>query len=573
MMAKSVPRSQHPRPDFERSDWVNLNGEWQFEIDPGNSGEARGLSTGKKLRDSIVVPFCPESSLSGVGTLDFMDAVWYRKQVTLPKAWQGRRVLLHVGACDYEATVWVNGVEIGRHRGGYVQFSFDITPALQSGRNEIVIRAVDLVRTKLQPSGKQSQRHESYGCLYRRTTGIWQTVWLEAVGDAWLDRVTITPDLDSGRVVVQADAQGPPATLRAVVRAGRRIVAETEAPVAWRNTFAVLDVPDVRAWSPTDPFLYSLELSVSRKGKELDRVSSYFGFRKVAIDGNKFLLNGEVLFQRLVLDQGFYPKGIYTARTDRELKRDIALSMAMGFNGARLHQKVFEPRFLYWADRMGYLVWGEFPDWGLDFSSSEALENHASEWVEELQRDRNHPSVIGWCPTNETPESERRAAIAHIYRLTRAIDPSRPVIDTSGYTHVVTDFDDNHDYTQDPVEFAKRQDPLRKGKPYRNHATDADYAGQPFMCSEYGGIWWNPGQTGGKAWGYGDRPRTRKEFLGRLKGLTDVLMDNPCMAGLCYTQLTDVEQEVNGLYTFDRKPKFPAELIAPIFKRKAAIEK
>ncbi len=572
-MGKRVPRPEHPRPDFQRSDWLNLNGEWQFEIDAGDSGEARGLCSGKKLATTIQVPFCPESTLSTVGNLDFMRAVWYRKQVTLPRAWHAKRTLLHFGAVDYETTVWVNGTEVGRHRGGYVQFTFDITDALQTGKNEIVVRAVDALPSAVQPSGKQSHQYGSYECMYRRSTGIWQTVWMESVGASYLERVRVQPDLDSGTVVVQADVAGGAATLRVVAKAGRKVVAEAEVPATWRSTTAFLNIPELRAWSPEDPYLYDLELTLVKNGKKLDHVSSYFGFRKVHIEGNKILLNGKVLFQRLVLDQGYYPKGIYTAPSDRALKRDIELSMAMGFNGARLHEKVFEPRFLYWADRMGYLCWGEYPNWGLDHDNAEGMANLATEWTEALLRDINHPSIIGWCPTNETPERQRSAAIAQIYHTTRAIDPSRPIIDASGYTHVVTDVDDNHDYTQDPKEFAQRQDPLKKGRPYRNHATDAPYRGQPFICSEYGGIWWNPGQRGTAAWGYGDRPKSAKEFLTRLKDLTDVLMDNPAMAGLCYTQLTNVEQEVNGLYTFDRKPKFPANKIAPIFQRKAAIEK
>ncbi|MBN2311636.1 MAG: beta-galactosidase [Candidatus Hydrogenedentes bacterium] len=572
-MANTVPRPEHPRPDFERTEWLSLNGEWEFEIDAGDSGESRGLSAGRRLAGVIRVPFCPESPLSGVGHLDFMEAVWYRRRVRVPKAWNGRRVLLHFGAVDYEATVWVNGTRVGVHRGGYVQFSFDVTHALRPGANEIVVRAVDRIRTRLQPSGKQSHRHESYGCMYRRTTGIWQSVWMEAVGETYLERITVTPDLDSGRVLIQADVQGPPAAVRAVVRSGRTVVAQAEAPATWRSTFVALDVPEVCPWSPQTPHLYELELTIARRGKPLDRVSSYFGFRKVHLDGSRFYLNGEVLFQRLVLDQGFYPKGIYTARSDRALKQDIELGQAMGFNGARLHQKVFEPRFLYWADRLGYLVWGEFPDWGLDMSDAAAMENLAAEWIEVVQRDRNHPAIIGWCPTNETAVNQRRESIEHLYRVTRALDPARPIIDTSGYTHVLTDVDDNHDYAQNPREFKKREDPLMQGKPFRNRPEhDAPYCGQPFICSEFGGIWWNPGQKDREAWGYGERPRSAAEFLTRLRGLTNALVKNPSMSGFCYTQLTDVEQEVNGLYTFDRKPKFPADTIAKIFRAKAAIE-
>lgn len=572
-MASSIPRPEHPRPDFERMDWLNLNGDWEFEIDPGNSGEARGLAAGGKYTRSIVVPFCPESPLSGVGVRDFMAAVWYRKQVTLPAAWKRRRVLLHFGAVDYEATVWVNGIEVGRHRGGYVQFTFDVTAALQGGRNEIVVRAVDDVRSGLQPGGKQSNQYGSYGCLYRRTTGIWQTVWMESVGESYLERVKLTPDLDSRYLVVEAEVAGAAGMLQATVRSGRSVVAQVHVPAAWRSTVAVLEIPEVRAWSPTDPYLYTLELTLGRDGEVQDTVSSYFGFRKVHIEGNKFYLNGQVLFQRLILDQGFYPDGIYTAKTDRALKKDIQLSMEMGFNGARLHEKVFEPRFLYWADRLGYLCWGEYPNWGMDHNRPEAWENLIAEWIEVVLRDRNHPCLIGWCPTNETPNEQHRASVALLYGATRAIDPSRPIIDTSGYTHVVTDVDDNHHYSQDPKEFKALQDGLISGKPYRNHPNDAPYAGQPFICSEYGGIWWNPGQTDADAWGYGDRPRTKTEFLARFRGLTEALLNNPAMSGLCYTQLTDVEQEVNGLYTFQRKAKFEPALIAAILRQEAAIER
>ncbi|MDQ1257595.1 MAG: hypothetical protein QG656_2201, partial [Candidatus Hydrogenedentes bacterium] len=399
MTKQRVPRPEHPRPDFLRSEWMNLNGPWQFEIDQSDSGEARGLHTGKKLSGMIVVPFCPESALSGVGHLDFMRAVWYRKEVSLPSSWRGRRVLLHFGAVDFEATVWVNGVRIGRHRGGYVQFSFDVTDALRPGKNEIVLRAVDDTRSPLQPVGKQSGLYASHGCHYRRTTGVWQTVWLEAVGETYIERIRLKPDLDSGKLLVEAEVRGPLAALEVTVRAGRKVVAQSSVPAKWRNTVAVLDVPEVRAWSPADPFLYDVELRVVSSDVETDRVESYCGFRKIRIEGNRFLLNDRVIFQRLVLDQGFYPDGIYTAKTDAALKKDIEMSMAMGFDGARLHEKVFEPRFLYWADKLGYLCWGEYPNWGMDHNCPEAWGNLISEWIEAVQRDCNHPSIVGWCPT------------------------------------------------------------------------------------------------------------------------------------------------------------------------------
>ncbi|MGI6210014.1 MAG: glycoside hydrolase family 2 TIM barrel-domain containing protein, partial [Anaerolineae bacterium] len=341
----------------------------------------------------------------------------------------------------------------------------------------------------------------------------------------------------------------------------------------------VLPLAEVRAWSPEDPFLYDLTITLEREGQPLDRVESYFGLRSFGVSDGKVLLNGRPRFQRLVLDQGFYPDGIYTAPTDEALRRDIELSQAMGFNGARLHEKVFDPRLLYWADRLGYLVWGEYPNWGLDHSHPLALERVLAEWPSVVERDYNHPSIIGWCPFNETPTSQNPELVRTVYRLTKALDWTRPVIDTSGYVHVETDMWDVHDYAHGitPEEFAARYDAFAKGEaPWRNFPKhEPEWAGQPYWVSEYGGIWWNPGQVGEEAWGYGDRPRSEAEFLARYRTLTEALLRNPRIWAFCYTQLTDVEQEVNGLYYYDRSPKFSAETarqIREITSGKAAVE-
>jgi hypothetical protein len=295
----------------------------------------------------------------------------------------------------------------------------------------------------------------------------------------------------------------------------------------------------------------------------------------VEIEGDRFLLNGKRVFQRLVLDQGYYPGGVYTAPGDPDLRRDIEISKEMGFNGARLHQKVFEPRFLYWADRLGYLVWGEFPSWGMDMSKPQACESFISEWLEVLRRDINHPSIVGWCPFNETDPKQNSWLVRTVYEITKMVDPGRPVIDTSGYTHVATDVYDSHDYDQNVETFkARHSSILGKGEPYRNHPDqDAPYSGQPVMVSEFGGTWWNPGQTESEAWGYGQRPRSASQFLTRYKGLASALLRNPKIVGFCYTQLYDIEQEVNGLHTYDRKPKFDPSKIRAINTRKAAYER
>ncbi len=572
----SIPRPEYPRPQMVRQDWLNLNGEWEFELDPGISGEARGLHQGGGFSKRIMVPFCPESRLSGIGHTDFMPCVWYRRHFPLPEEWKGKRVLLHFGAVDYETTVWVNGERAGFHRGGYSSFTFEITHLLKAGENQLAVRAVDDTRSPLQPSGKQSPRFQSYGCMYTRTTGIWQTVWLEAVPDAYLHSFRLYPDLDQGKLTVQARVEGHARgmALRCRALAEGKLAGEVEVG-AHGYLFFTLELARVRAWEPEEPFLYDLEFTLEKEGEPLDRVESYCGLRKVHIEGEKVLLNDRPLFQRLVLDQGFYPDGIYTAATDEALKRDIEFSLALGFNGARLHQKVFEPRFLYWADRLGYLVWGEYPNWGVDHSAPAVLERVLGEWLEVVERDFNHPAIVGWCPFNETPASQNPELLRLVFRATKAADSTRPAIDTSGYVHVETDIYDCHSYQQDPEKFAALFAEFKSGgAAWRNFPqADAEYQGQPYFVSEYGGIWWNPGQQDEKAWGYGERPRSEAEFMARYRALTETLLSNPRMFGFCYTQLTDVEQEVNGLYTYDRRPKFDPEKIRRINAQPAAIER
>jgi beta-galactosidase/beta-glucuronidase len=572
----TIPRPEHPRPQWVRPHWLNLNGEWEFQEDLDLTGERRGWPSGTPLKGRLLVPFAPESSLSGIGSTDFMPCVWYRRHFRLPEEWQGNTVFLHFGAVDYAATVWLNGKLVGRHRGGYSSFSFDITPFLRAGDNELVARADDDTCSPLQPSGKQSPKPDSYGCMYTRTTGIWQTVWLEAVPPAHLRRARFLPDLPEGRLLISAPASEPAAglTIEAIARLDAVEVARASGRAAVDPVALSLPIPNPHLWSPTDPFLYDLQLRLLDGDTVVDHVDSYFGMRHLSLDGPAIRLNFQPLFQRLVLDQGYYPDGIYTAPTDDALRRDIQLSQQMGFNGARLHQKVFEERFLYWADKLGYLVWGEYPNWGLDLAQVDALEHMLPEWLEVVKRDFNHPSLIGWCPFNETPNEPPRDLLRAIYWATKSADPSRPVIDTSGYTHAETDVDDCHDYTQDPQQLADHFRAFaRSGQPWRNHPEfDAPHRGQPFFVSEYGGIWWNPGQTDAKAWGYGDRPRTEEEFLTRYRALTQTLLFHPRMCGFCYTQLYDIEQEVNGLYTYDRRPKFDPSLLRAINQQQAAVE-
>jgi hypothetical protein len=570
-----VPRPEHPRPDAFRSNWLNLNGEWQFEIDDQDDGVARGLESSHDLSSKIVVPFCPESKLSGLGHYGFMKHLWYRRAFDLPGAMKHERVLLHFGGVYYQARVFVNGQLAGSHNGGSLAFDFDVTKLLRDGSNELVVHVFDDVASGHEPSGKQTHT-VSEGCVYTRSSGIWQTVWLEGVGSSFVDDVSVVPDPDHSRVLIDAAVNGTDTNLMLTAEAfaDGKSVGKDSAPARWRDNHLVVKLSKKHLWGPATPFLYDLKFTLTRDGKPVDEMKSYFGLRSVAIDGRAILVNGKPVFQRLILDQGFYPDGIWTAPSDAELKADIERSMAAGFNGARLHQKVFEPRYLYWADKLGYLVWGEFPNWGFDYQPAD-YSNFINEWTEELLRDRNHPAIIGWCPFNETDRNATELQQI-IWHQTRAVDPSRPIIESSGYAHTVPDPEvlDAHDYNQDPASFgAKWTDffegsptlPARYGKSGKHREKDT---GVPFMISEFGGIGW--ATEGG--WGYGNGPKTLEEFYTRYQGLVDAQLDNRNLFGFCYTQLTDVEQEHNGLYYYDRRPKFDLKRLKAITSRPAAYE-
>ena len=564
-----IYRSEHPKPQFMRDNWVNLNGTWQFEIDNAVSGVARGLSAENAvLSGTIQVPFCPESKLSGVGNVDFMNAVWYQRTFSVTPEQAAGTVKLHFGAVDYETTVYINGEQCGTHKGGYVGFSFDITKFVREGENTVTVYAVDDTRSRMIPSGKQSDRYASYACSYTRTTGIWQTVWLEFMPKTHILSARYTTNAEDAILQIHAKLQGK-GTFKAEAFFQGVPMGSCETVSGGGDVFLSLPLAEKHLWEVGNGRLYDLVLTYGE-----DKVNSYFGLRSLQMDGYKFRLNGKSVFQRLVLDQGFYPDGIYTAPSDAELRADIERSQAMGFNGARLHEKVFEERFLYHADCLGYMVWGEYPNWGLDHTYADSIYGILPEWLEEVERDFNHPAIVGWCPFNETWDIAGRKQyddlLAAIYKATKAADPTRPCIDTSGNFHVITDIFDVHDYEQDPAVFKKTYTTTEEGLFYDRFSHLQKYQeGQPMFVSEYGGIRWTDDENG---WGYGNAPKTEEEFLTRLKGLTDVLLDSPYMFAYCYTQLTDIEQEQNGLYTYNRVPKFPPEVIHPIFSRKAAIE-
>jgi beta-galactosidase/beta-glucuronidase len=579
----AVPRSEHPRPDFVRTDWQTLNGPWQFEFDDQDRGLAERWFEGRRsFSKTIVVPYTFQSRLSGIGDTRFHDVVWYRRAVTLPSAWQGRRLILQFGAVDYEATVWVNGRAAGGHRGGHVGFAFDVTDLVEGGENVVVVRVVDPGSDRTIPRGKQYWREKSESIFYTRTTGLWQPVWIEATGTPRIERFRVTPDVERSEarfaVDVVRDAQSGPVRLSVVVSREGQEQARVTTTVSGRTADLVVHLPEQRLWSPEHPNLYDVSLELDRDGTVTDRVTSYFGQRSVGVHDGKVLLNGEPYFLKLVLDQGYWPESILTPPGDDAIQYDIKMTKAFGLNGVRKHQKAEDPRWLYWADRLGLIVWGEMAN-AYEYSP-DYVRRFTAEWQEVMARDYNHPSIVAWVPINESwgvPEvltdPQQQAHAASMYQLAKSLDPMRPVVDNDGWEHTdQTDLMTLHDYARTGEELTKKyahlsDDPARIPRNGRDALVrGATYHGVPFLLTEFGGVAFRLGeQRAANEWGYSGVEPTRERFLARLSGLVQALRANDVWAGYCYTQLTDVEQEINGLMTYDRKPKVEPEEYRKIF--------
>jgi len=593
----AIPRPEYPRPQFERTEWINLNGEWSYSFDFSGSGMERELFRSTGFDGKITVPFAPESDLSGVGYKDFINHFWYHRTITVPQNWDGKNILLNFGAVYYKAEIYIDGNFAARHFGGTSSFSVDITSLVKPGQtHHLVVYVESDVRGGQQPAGKQNLQFESYACNYTRTTGIWQTVWMEAVHPEGLKSVQVVTDIDQQQVVIRPrfykELGGK---LEVSLLDNGKVVAKQTVSTSSLST-VVLPVKNMKTWSPESPFLYDVKYKViNKQGKVVDEVDAYVGMRKVHIEGNKIYLNNKPYYQRLVLDQGFYPDGIWTAPSDAALKRDIELSMECGFNGARLHQKVFEERFHYWADKIGYITWGEASSWGMDVNDPVTARNFITEWAEIVERDMNHPSILIWTPTNEQFWPDRvqyPRLMGDLYTLTKMIDPTRPFHGASGGTHIATDIWTVHDYEQDPEKLKAilYNDGKLAGTPkweiqlkpqnigynplkYTDQYAFPEYKmDMPYLVDEFGGIKWNPAQqiesAQNTSWGYGEPPRSLEEFYARLEGQVNAVLSlSEYIWGYCYTQLTDVEQEQNGIYYYDRTPKFDMKLIRSIFSK------
>jgi len=586
----TVPRPEHPRPDFMRADWQTLNGPWRFEFDDEDKGmRERWYEVTHQFSKTIVVPYTFQSRLSGIADTSFHDVVWYQRTFQVPPAWKGRRVLLNFGAVDYQAIVWVNGSEVGRHRGGHVGFRFDVTDRLEEGDNVVTVRVLDPGTDRTVPRGKQYWRPKSEGIFYTRTTGLWQPAWIEAAGPARIARLRITPDIDRSQARVevdltreQANSTTPAEPLRLKLTAALEGAeqAAQEITVRGGTGVAVLTLENQRLWSPERPTLYDLTLELIANGQPVDRVQSYFGQRKVSLHDGKVYLNNAPYYLRLALDQGYWPESILTPPSDEAIQYDIKMIKAFGLNGVRKHQKASDPRWLHLADKLGIVVWGEMAN-AYDYSP-EYVSRFTEEWQELVARDYNHPSIIAWVPINEswgvpqilTDRAQQAHAIT-MYQLTKSLDPMRAVVDNDGWEHTgQTDLFTIHDYARTGEELTDKyahltSDPSRiprNGKEALVYG--ADYNGSPFVLTEFGGIAFRLGaKQAENEWGYSGVEPTREAFLSRLDGLLKAVRGNPAWAGYCYTQLTDVEQEINGLMTYDRKPKADPEVLKKILSQ------
>lgn len=563
-----IPRPEYPRPQFERAEWINLNGTWTYEFDLSNSGKNRQLTTAKQLSNTITVSFCPESKLSGVNHTDFIEQMWYQRSISIPENWKNKKIMLNFGAVDYHAEIYIDGNYLGNHDGGSSSFSLDITPAVEPGNtHSLVVFVADKTRSGLQAVGKQSTQYNSYGCFYTRVTGIWQTVWLEAVSPYGLRSARTNPDIDQQQLIVTPEfyRSSNDETLEITLYDNSRQVSRKVVKCN-NGSSVVLPVKDMKLWSPENPYLYDITYRIKNaNGEVIDEVKSYVGMRKVHTSNGQIYLNNEPYFQRLVLNQGYYPDGIWTAPTDEALKNDILLSKEAGFNGARLHQKVFEERFHYWADKLGFITWGESANWGMDYKEEEAARYFLTEWSEILMRDYNHPSIIAWVPFNQPLENpytlisgKMPRLIIDTYRLTKAIDPTRLVNGIAGDTHFLTDIWGIRNYESDTARFARYLKPNEK-QAFYNH--------QPFFIGEFGGMLWTGEHKDKASWGYGKTITSEEGFYERLEGFMDAIANAKEVTGFCYTQLTDIEQEKNGIYYYDRRPKLEMKRIKTIFEK------
>jgi len=589
----TLPRPEYPRPQFVRADWLNLNGEWEFAFDDDNRGRELGWHFGLELEKRIVVPFPYQSELSGINDKSIHEYVWYSRSFEIPPEWRGHNLLLHFGAVDYRTTVWLNGKEVGHNHGGQVPFQFNIAPYLSTETNRLTLRVEDRQNPR-QPRGKQSTTGRPHDIDYYCTTGIWQTVWLERVPPLRIEDIKINSSARLGIIEINVLLHAPAARwqLEAEALFDGVVVARTRADTTAAASRLILEIPEARSWSPESPHLYELRIRLFENDMLLDEVSSYTGLRDIELREGSVWLNDKPVYLAMVLDQGYWPESYLAAPSDASMRSDVEWIKRFGFNGARKHQKIEDPRWLYWCDRLGLLVWEEMPnarEW-----SSQAEERLAAEWKRAVQRDHNHPCIIAWVPVNESmgfPKLRQHhpgqfAFLERMVAMTRQLDPIRPVIDNDGWEHTdITDICAIHDYTPTAALLRERYQEASGGGALPPHVwignkplfvLGSRYRGQPVMLTEVGGFLMTPPDVPPEKrdllYRFYGSVGTPEELLAKYRDLMEGIAALRFVAGFCYTQLTDIEQEINGLLTYDRRPKIPPEKIAEIHRTLFALQ-
>ena len=581
---KIIPRSEYPRPDRVRENWLCLNGQWDFAFDEKGVGLAENWQSRKSLDTEITVPFVYQCKLSGINDLRHSDFVWYHRTFSIPENFNGKRVILHFGAVDYKARVYLNGSFIGEHEGGYTPFSFDITHNVSDRKAvyDLTVCCEDPLDTEI-PRGKQSFRPEPFACWYTPSSGIWQSVWLEGVGMKYIEDVRITPDVDNSTFRVEALLSAVPenGTLKMDVSFKGVPVTTVDISASSRRVDNTVSLPHngtsldgVYLWEPGRGNLYDLYLTLYENGKEADKLSTYFGMRKIQCEGGRIYINNRELYQRLILDQGYWSDGLLTAPSDEALRLDLELTVKLGYNGARKHQKFEDPRYLYWADKMGVIIWEELPS-AYQFTDT-MKRNCLRDMQEAIKRDYNHPCTITWVPMNESwgiyrvkTNREMQEFTDALYFLIHSLDQTRIVSTNDGWEQTETDIVTVHDYTSFTRDLAPEYssaEGILSGVPNKSRkivCDDYDLSGKPILMTEYGGIALAKDKEGAN-WGYGNAVIDEDKFFERFEDITMGFKRCEYFCGYCYTQLTDVFQEVNGLLDMDRNPKMDIERVRNI---------
>lgn len=572
----------HPRPQFVRKDWELLDGKWAFAFDDADVGLAQDWCARVPSERVIEVPFTYETKASGIHDESHHAVVWYEREVEITTV--EKDILLHFEGSDYATTVWVNGKVVGAHQGCYTAFVFNITDYVTAGKNRVTVRVQDSMDTA-QPRGKQRWIKDNFGCWYVQTTGIWKSVWLEYVSPVHIDYVKMTPDFDARKIdlEVEANAWHEGVTARATIRFDGELIEEVSAILKdgvanlSASVLAKGDPWSMKVWNTETPNLYDITFTLMEGNTVVDRVESYFGMRKIAIEGEKILLNNEELYQRLILDQGYWQDSDLTPPSVAALELDIDKIIEMGYNGVRKHQKVEDNRFLYLCDKKGLLVWSEV---GSTYSfSDKAVANFTAEWLEIVKQNYNHPSIITWVPFNESwgiqdihEDKKQQQFTEGIYYLTKSFDAMRPVVTNDGWDHTISDIITLHDYEENGETFTERyanQEKLLANAFQHNgfrhpFASGYENIGKPVIISEFGGIAFQS-ESG---WGYGNQVQDEAAFLARFESITSAIQGLDYISGFCYTQVSDVQQEINGLLTIDRQDKVDLTAIREINQRR-----